>query len=282
MKLEHKGLLLRILLNRAHGALSEPILKTLPQEEAEQVKRQTITATDPEPLLTHAKRILPHIHYTWLKEPLLKQEPAFQDGILRCLAENQQKSLAKELGRTFNPSPLNPFFKKFYSSHLYSTFPLLHESLPLAYQEESPLSFLSELSKKSLIELIDKLAMFDLAHEMKKIVATRHLNLLYASLSPDQQEFLRKCLHLKDRMIPSKMHLENLSGKELLLQLHKRGIVRLGIALSGESEELVWLIVHKLDHGRGTLLKKAIKKEAIPVITDAVIQQVQMANKGAA
>lgn len=280
MKPEQRGLLLRVLLNRAHGNISDAILKTLPSDEAECVKNQSITATDPEPLLKHAKNVLPEIHYTWLKEPLLKQDMAFQDGILRCLTSAQQKGLAKELGRIYNPAPLNPFLKKFYSNHLYSTFPLLHESLPIAYQSEGPLDFIAELSKKNLIELIDKLAMFDLAHEMKKIVETKRLNALYTSLSAIQQEFLRKCLHLKDRMIPSKMQIDNLTGKEFVLQLHKRGLYRLGVALSGQNADLIWLIVHKLDHGRGTLLKKAIKKEAIPIITEAVIQQVQMANKG--
>lgn len=280
MKPEQRGLLLRILLNRAHGNLTEAVLKTLPPSEAECVKRLSITATDPEPLLKHAKQVLPEIHYTWLKEPLLKQDAAFQEGILRCLTPVQQKGLTKELGRVYNPSPLNPFLKKFYFAHLYSAFPLLHEALPTAYNEVGPLDFIAELSKKSLINLIDNLAMFDLAHEMKKIVETKRLNALYTSLSANQQEFLRKCLHLKDRMVPTKMQIDNLTGKEFILQLHKRGLSRLGVALSGQNEDLIWLIVHKLDQGRGMLLKRAVKKEAVPVITEAVIQQVQMANKG--
>lgn len=281
MKPEQKGLLLRILLNRAHGTVSEQILKTLPPEEAERVKTHTIAATDPEPLLKHAKQVLPDIHYTWLKDPLLKQEPIFQEGILRCLEPAQAKALANAVGRNYNPNPLPPFLKRFYSSRLYATFPLLHESLPLAYQEEGPLSFLAGLSKKELIHLIDNLSMFDLAHEMKKIVATKRLNSLFSSLSVKQQEFLRKCLHVKDRMITAKLQIENVTGNELLLQLHKRGIARLGAALSGQNEDLVWSIVHKLDHGRGVLLRKAIKNEPVPLITEAIIQQVQMAIKGA-
>lgn len=284
MKPEHKGLLLRLLINRAHGQATENILKAFPQEEAQFAKAHQISSSNIEPLLIHAKKVLPQIHYSWLTSEVKQQNPSFYAGIAGCLEEEQKQGFCRHLNISFPSKPLSPFLKRFYLHHLYTTFPLLSESLPLEYAPESPLNALARLSKKQLIELIDKLAMFDLAHELKTIVGTKLLKTLYTCLSVPQQQFLRQCMHLKDKLTPVKLGLKTWTGepKELLLKLHKRGLSRLALALSGQSEELIWLIVHTLDVGRGSLLKKLIKPNPIPGVTDNLILQVQMATEGIA
>jgi hypothetical protein len=282
MKPEHKGILLRILLNRAHGNPSDQILKGFPKAEADAVRAHAIGVTDPAPLLTHASTVLPMIHYSWIFPFIKDQDKPFQLGIISCLSPVQQRGLSK-LCKVDKPlRPLSPFLKKFYIHHLYRSVPLLSEALPLEYAPESPLTKLARMTKQDLIDLIDRLAMFDLAHEMRTIVGTKHLKALYTALSVKQQEFLRRCLHAKDRMKPKKLHLQNWQGdpKALLLELHKRGIVRLAYALSGQHEDLIWHVVHGLDSGRGTLLKKLIKPEPVPAITDSLILQIQMATQG--
>lgn len=282
MKPEHKGILLRILLNRAHGNPSDQILKGFPQAEAEAVRSHAIGVKDPTPLLTHASDVLTTIHYSWIFPFIKDQDKPFQLGMISCLSPTQQKGLSKLCKIEKNIKPLSPFLKKFYMNHIYRSVPLLSEALPLEYVPEGPLTTLAKLRKQDLVDLIDRLAMFDLAHEMRTIVATKHLKALYTALSVKQQEFLRKCMHTKDRMKPKKLHLQNWQGdpKELLLELHKRGLVRLAYALSGQPEDLIWSIVHTLDSGRGSLLKKLIKQEPVPAVTDSLILQIQMATQG--
>lgn len=282
MKPEHKGILLRILLNRAHGNPSDQILKGFPKAEADAVRSHALGVKDPVPLLTHASNVLPTLHYSWIYPFIKDQEKPFQLGMIACLPPVQQKGLSKLCHLEGTIKPLSPFLKKFYMHHLYRSIPLLSEAFPLEYIPESPLTALAKMRKQDLVDLIDRLAMFDLAHEMRTIVATKHLKALYTALSVKQQEFLRKCMHTKDRMKPKKLHLQNWQGepKELLLELHKRGIVRLAYALSGQSEDLIWHIVHTLDSGRGTLLKKLIKQDPVQAVTDSLILQIQMATQG--
>ena len=282
MKPEHRGVLLRLLINRAHGTFSESSLKGLPPEETAQASQHSISSADIQPLLTHAQSVLPTIHYSWLYEQAKNQEPSFYTGIASCLSEEQKKGLCKMLKIEPPTRSLTPFLQKFYLQHLYKTFPLLSDSLPVEYLPDSPLNALTRLKKKQLVELIDSLSMFDLAHEMRTIVGTKHLKNLYTCLSANQQQFLRQCLHLKDRLTPPKLGLQTWNGEanELLGKLHRRGLTRLALALSGQHEDLIWAIVHKLDTGRGTLMKKLIKPEAVPGISEALILQLQMAIKG--
>lgn len=282
MRHKQQGMLLRILLNRAHGSVNESLLKGLPKEEADKVRALLIGAQDPNPLLTHAQRSLESIHYSWILDRLKTQSESFHQGILACLTQEQKKGLANALQIPVPEKTLSPFLKKFYLHHIFNSFPELNESLPLEYIPDSSMNKLAELTKKQLLRLIDNLAMFDLAHEMRGIVATKTLKMLYGALTPDQQQFLRKCLPLKDKITPSKLNLDrwSKSSKELMLLLHKRGIIRLAYALSGESEDLIWTIAHRLDKGRGTLLIKIAEKEVPLQIKEGMMLQVHTAMKG--
>lgn len=57
--------------------------------------------------------------------------------------------------------------------------------------------------------------------------------------------------------------------------LHKRGLARLGLALSGQDPDLVWAICHQLDIGRGHTLFKLCGKSAAPGLSDAAIRQIE-------
>ena len=104
--------------------------------------------------------------------------------------------------------------------------------LPIPYLQKSLMTPLLFLSKKQLITLIDYLSLYDLAFELKHIV--------------DKKE------------------------KSLRLLMHKRGVFRFSIALSSQSKELIWHIIHRLDKGRGGMLQKCIKKEIASHIVDSV------------
>jgi len=56
--------------------------------------------------------------------------------------------------------------------------------------------------------------------------------------------------------------------------LHRRGIMRLGYALSGQHPDFIWHLSHRLDIGRGRLLKKNNFKNEIAGVTMPLQQQV--------
>lgn len=272
-----KGLLLRVLLNRA-GDLKDPLLKALPKEDADAVASLSVLEKDPMPLLTQRNHTLPRIHYSWIHSYITGQDPLKQQAMIACLDDGQRVGLSRLLNIQ-PPAPISsPLLKKFYLNHLY---PLvqIEDKLPLEYIPENPFSSLLKLSKPQLVELVDFLGVYDLAHEMKGIVATKNMKNIYTCLSPKTQQFLRICLHQKDKVKTPSLNLDKWNGdcKHLNSLLHHRGIARFGLALSGQNPDFVWYICHMLDIGRGKILQKMVRSEEIPTLTQALIVQVESA-----
>jgi hypothetical protein len=133
------------------------------------------------------------------------------------------------------------------------------------------------LKKNELVKVMDFLGLYDLAHEMKRIVANKILKDIYACLNKEQQQFLRQCMHAKDNVMTPNLHLESWNGdKKVLMQLlHRRGISRMALALSGQHPDLIWHLAHILDTGRGELLQKTTQKAKVPSLSDAVGLQLE-------
>jgi hypothetical protein len=273
-----KGLLLRVLLNGAHGGVKESLLRALPKEDAEAVLSYSIAHSDPAPLLHQVEHALAHIHYSWIHEYMSPLEPAKQKAVLSCLEDNHRVAISRLLHQE-PPAPQRlPLLKKFYLRYLYPLVPL-EANLPLEYIPENSFSSLLNLTKRQLVELISLLGMYDLAHEIKKIVATKNMKNLYTCLSPQRQKFLRLCIHHKDKIATPPLSLEKWNGdpQKLNQMLHYRGLARLGLALSGQQPDFLWYLCHKLDMGRGRLLQKMIPKEDLPALTTALSLQVENA-----
>jgi hypothetical protein len=271
-----KGLLLRILLNRTHGSVSKEIVKSLPPDEAEAVLGHPTKATDPLPLLQQTETTLPKIHYSWIS-PLLKSlDPAKRRAFVACLNNEQRLGISRLMKDTPPPPITAQPLRQFYLQHLY---PMLNlsEHMPIAYLPESPFNSLVDFKKNQIIELIDFLGIYDLAHEMRQIVATKNIKNLYRCLSAKQQQFLRICMHQKDRIVTPPLHLERWDGEttSLMQLMHKRGLLRLSAALSGQHPDLIWYLTHSLDIGRGQFLEKHIQKEPIPGVSETLALQVE-------
>jgi hypothetical protein len=81
----------------------------------------------------------------------------------------------------------------------------------------------------------------------------------------------------KEHFTLARMGLDRWDGSEesFRLLLHRRGIARLGVGLSGQDPDFIWTICHQLDIGRGNTLFKLCAKEPIHGVSDAVIRQIQ-------
>lgn len=269
-------MLLSILLNKSQGKFEESALKNLPLElSAEAMKYTDLQADDPLPLLNQKNDFLNFCHYSWLQETFEKLEPLERTLCLSALPEDKKSKLSTILKEGAQPLP-TPFGKRFLLQRFLKRLPDT-PLIPLAYLKESPAKRLLALKKEQLVTLIDFLGLYDLAHEVRKTVATKQLKSIYKSLSPSSQQFLRNILHQKDRLTPSPMHLETWEGeaKDLFRHLHRAGLKRLAIALSGQDPNLIGYFVHKLDKGRGAILQKWILPSEVPTQTGAAWQQIE-------
>lgn len=272
------GLLLRTLLLRAHGNISPAMLKPLPKKDADALLESQVNSQDPLPIFKQEVSLLSKLHYSWLRKMFPSEEMCKKLLLLPQLSTVQRKGLA-ELSDLPLPQPIeSPLLSKFYFSKTISELKL-PKTLPTEYLPESSFNKLLKLSKNEIVEIIDLLGIYDLAHEMRHIVATKNLKDIYKCLSPKHQQFLRQCLHAKDKVITPKLHLDQWNGEEKPLKnlLHRRGIIRLAIALSGQHPDLIWQITHMLDSGRGQILLDQVKKEEIPSISSAVAIQIDNA-----
>lgn len=279
MKEQH-GLFLRVLLNRAHGNVAEPLLKVLPSEEAKAVQSFSVVEKDPIPLLNQRANTLPKIHYSWICEYLSSLDLNKQNALLACLDDKQRTGICRLINQK-PPAPiLSPLLKKFYLQRLYPLI-AIDARLPIEYLPETPLKSYLNLSKEQLVDIIDLLGLYDLAHELRRIVATKHMKNIYTCLTAKEQQFLRACLHQKDKVVTPSLHLEKWTGDcpSLMKMLHERGIARFAIAVSGQHPDFIWYLTHILDTGRGKMLKKRIKDQEIPSLTSAILLQLESAKR---
>ena len=268
-------LFMRVLLNHYHPTGVEALLRCLPAENAQAILSQNPSLSEPAAALMRPEEYLQEMHYSWLIEPLKKLPNSLLPLYLGALENEQRGPLAKLLA--VQPSaPLSAVLKKYLILKLYLT---LDSStmLPKAFISSSPLSKLLTLSKKNLVELIDYLGIYDLAEETRNIVDTKNLKTIYGCLSARKQQFLRSCLHQKEKLITPKLHLEKWDGncQELTKLLHMRGLYRLGKALSGQKSDLIFSITRTLDTGRGKILSQHIGPQEVPGVTQVLGLQVQ-------
>lgn len=268
------ALAFKVLLNHYHGSVKESFLKGFPKEEAKEIFEQDITSQDVAPLLNWPMQLLSSIHYSWLY-PLIKELPlAMQPYYVAALPSHQLQGLRKLFKRDFSPLQLSSPMQRFLLNDLIKRWQISN-AIPFPYVEKGPLSPLLDLSKGDLVELIDLLAMNDLAEALRKIVDKKNLKAIYNCLSPSCQQFLRLALAKKPKVAAPKLDLSQWHGEpaELHHILHRLGLLRFGKALCGQEESMLWHLCHKLDTGRGEAIRQYSQGTVSADINAALCQQ---------
>lgn len=219
------------------------------------------------------------VHWSWflptLKSYALRDQKLFLSALDHHAAEQLKATLnirtpldsVTEMGKAYLQMQL---LRSLTDSHT--------EILPTELLPQSPLNILATLGKKDLIRLINFLALYDLCAEVRQIVDTKMLKKIYGFLSREHQAALKtiSAQVLETHPFP-RMGLDRAwDGEEesLHVLLHRKGLTRLGIALSGQDPDLIWIICHHLDIGRGGSLLKLCGKEPIHGISEIAMQQV--------
>lgn len=265
----------KVLLNRFHAGVRDTYLKNLPQEEVKDIFNQTLTASDPSIAFTWPAQLLFRTHYSWLAPVVRLMPHSIQGLLIASLEKKQAAGLTKLLNIPHPPNAKpSPAIRKFLLSKFYSLWNP-QEALPLDFLPKTPLSPLLEFSKKNLVEVCDFLALYDLAEAIRHIVDKKYLKAIYLCLTPKKQQFLRFCLHKKEKITAPDLNMEkwDQQPETLASLLHQRGLLRLGKALCGQDSSFVWHIVHAFDTGRGGVISKYYLPEEIPGITPVLQQQ---------
>ncbi len=268
-------LLFKVLLNHFHPGIGEASIRNMPQEEVKEIFKQAISSSETSVAVAWMHNLITRTHYSWLAPVVQHMPKETQAPVIAALSEKQAKGLKKLLKYDNVPPPPSPTVKSFLLDQLFQRWQP-NEALPLPYLPSSPLRVLLDMSKEELVQLIDFLALYDLAEAIRHIVDKNKLKAIYQCLTPQKQQFMRNCLHKKERIVAPKLNLEKWSGDPDVFHsiLHRRGMFRLSSALCGHPASFLWHITHILDTGRGTAILNQYKPQAAGGVTPFLIQQV--------
>lgn len=267
---------MRVLANQYHKGSPESLFQFLQEGEAEEMRKVEVQASDVNALLTPPEQQIARIHYSWLL-PLIQKLPAKgQSSLIQALPDPLAKRLSSALKISLPTPPQPQFVQRYLIQLLLKQLPELSQVLPIEYLPATPMSTLLKLSKADLVELANFLGIHDLASELKTIVDTRTIKTIHECLTPQELQYLKHCMGLKEKFTAPSLGLERWTGDcdKLKATLHARGLIRLGSALSGEHPDLLWHLAHLLDTGRGQTLSKYYSKKPVPNLTPLLAQQV--------
>lgn len=281
--MQPKGwIFLKVLLNKYHPMGAEAVLQALPKEHQSilSVENKQITANCPEKGIPHPIKSIEKIHYSWLAPLVLNSPEPLLPAIVNIFPPKTREKLKRYLNIPTLPK-IKPA-ESIKTMFLYKICAALKQTeiLPYDFLPETPLKPLGNWSKEELVELLYILGVYDLVGEVRQIIDKTTVQKLYKVLSLSQSKFLRNCLHQKEKIVSPPLGIKNWDGDKKKLQnlLLERGLMRLGKSLHGEHPDLVWIITHTLDSGRGKLLSRIYAKDST-VITHALQQQTIAAMK---
>lgn len=273
--IERRELVLKGFLSRCAPDKREALERLLPNQE-----QRRLAELLPYPIEKPKETpdVFEKVHWSWFLPTLKSHSLSEQQLFLASLEGSYSKNLERELHIPPPKNDLIPVAKNFLRGLLFSSLVgPVNELLPSECLPPHPLNRLLTLSKKELTQLIDDLSLYDLAAELRQIVETKILKKIYSFLTEDQKKFLKIAMAQKESFSVPRIGLDKWDGTAELFHhlLHRRGLARLGAALSGQDPDLIWYVCHQLDIGRGTALFKLCEKEGMPELTDAVLKQIE-------
>jgi len=269
-------LMLRLLIEQFDQGSQDALIQSLPPDTQEQIRSIDTQGRAAKDAIISPLDCLSTMHYSWL-EQCLKTYPSTLKAVMVSALPKQAipplKALLSINGSL--PAISNQRIRAFLLRQLYQKLGG-SKPPPLSLIPSSKMNVLLKLEKHRFVELIDLLGIYDLAEKMRHIVDKEKLQAIRNSLSPKRREFLSYCLQQIEKVQVSELDITQWKGdtKQLMNMLHRRGLLRLGKALSGESPALLALLCLKLDTGRGTILKKCYNEQELPNITPLLAEQV--------
>ena len=268
------ALYLRTLLNRYHEGSADTLLAFLPEEEKNSVANINTTCEEPSQALRSAAERMSPIHLSWF-EPILESIPAdIRPFFVASMPESHASVYCST--REIPQKQLPLFIKDYFATKLLQKLQGAEEVLPNAFLPVTSFHQLTSFNRTQLTSLIMCLSIHDLSEELRHIVDQKILKAVYDCLTPGEQQYLRYCMHQKEKLVLPRLGLDRWNGdcQKLKHVLHSRGILRLGKGLSGEHPYFLWHLAHRFDRARGVYLMKNYQPKSIPGISPLLAQQV--------
>lgn len=216
------------------------------------------------------------VHYSWIVrflEDKSELERRLYCGVLPA-------RLASPVARAYNLAPiertLSPLTRRMIFERLYfSLFP--HAKIPPLDWTEEPISRLVFLGKVALERLCDFLGLYDLAAEMQMTIDKAMIEKIQGKLSSKEVVFLKRALGTRQPWSLPKIGLATWTKAKPGLRhvLQKRGLMRLCVALSGQSPFLIEHLKYKFDTGRAQIIDQLVRPETIAGATPIVLSQLE-------
>ncbi len=273
--MQAKGwVLFRVLLNRFHGGVIDDIGKFLPESDVKRLNRLTIDSRDVEPVVGDPALQLQQTHFSWLV-PLFKGLPdQLKNAMIRSLPPASAAGICQSLGQGLPAIAVSPAMQEFLLATLAKQISASRR-LPAQWLPTTALSAILSYDKLQLQALVDLMGLRDLANELRHIVNRANQQILLRCLKPNELKLLKYYMYQKEKFTVPRMDLRDWTGDaaELRKQIHLRGLARLGKALSGCSQDMIWHISRILSTGRANILKSNLSPEPIPNITADMLRQ---------
>ncbi len=224
-----------------------------------------------------APSLLDLVHWSWFLPTLKTYSQTEQTAFLSALPSSAALNLSKSLQIPYTFMPLTEIARSYFQNLLKRSLVSYKENLlPPEYLPPSPLNELLRLSKKQLIHLVNLLSLHDLAAELRQIVETKILKKIYSFLTEEERKRLKELSSYKEHPALARLSLERWDGQEdsLRVLLHRRGLVRLSLALSAQDPDLIWYLGHQFDIGRGTSLLTLCAKETASERSESMIREI--------
>lgn len=247
----------------ADGAKQKKLLSFLANEERNELSSIPSLPMHPSRGLSSYAKRLEDIHYSWFTPLLEKMFDQDKYLFISVLGNEQKEKLYKYFDMTKEVGPLSSFANEFISSKLYHHFiGKYNHLLPKECLPEDPLNSLLDLSRESLLSLVDLLSMHDLSLELKTLINASHMQKIEILLSGEQKEYLIELRKTIEPVSFKPIGLNHWNGDEKILKkiLHQRGLNRLSKAISFSHISLLWHLSHKLDMGRASIVKTLFKE----------------------
>lgn len=271
-------MVLKAFLSRCEPERKKALERFLPEEERERLEKLPAFSETVNPENFSSDAVLDKVHWSWFLPTLKSYTEEEQKLFLSAMPVNAAKNLAKILETTIPSQEITPVASAYLRQILlHSLLGPNDRLLPENYLPTTPLKRLLDLNKKELTRIIDILSLYDLAGELRQIVETKILKKIYSFLSEEEKKFLKVASTHKEPFVLGRVGLEKWDGSEESLRtlLHRRGLTRMGAALSGQDPDFIWYICHQLDIGRGNALFKLCAKEPIHGVSDVIIRQIE-------
>ncbi len=265
--------ILKALLSR-HGDQTEIYFKYLEEKDRQILRNIPERSPNPAPRPDSVRALFRKIHYSWFLPVLQNFPSSILPFTFSFFSEEQLSGLRKRIDvpeKIPSSSPIGRF--------------CFHQSVaeigldrmpPLSLLPNTGCSFLIELHKKKIVEIIHRLGLCEVANITKKIVDKNILKETESRLDSGQKKIYEAARKRQEPYPSSVRDFKKMihTKADLLRFIEYRGIHRLAKALAGEDSYRIWYLAHILDQGRGEELLKAIRRRMPDAQTPFFIKQV--------